>query len=146
MSHIRKNKSKRNITAKQIANLRPIQKGEVRNPNGGKAHNPVMRAFQNKGREDYRDVLKIVLYGTRAELKEFIANPETSNLQVLVALAFEKALEAREFGLVERLADQIFGKQAETLNVVKLEKLNDGLKEADRSETRKILAELDDDV
>lgn len=108
---------KRNITAKQRANLIPAKKGEVRNPNGGRTHNPALKAFRNFTQDAFREVLEIVMRAPGHELQALIDDPNTPSLHMLIAVSFQDAIKNKSFGLVERIADRIIGKLPENHNI-----------------------------
>lgn len=105
------------VTAKQRANLKPIKKGQVLNPNGARTHNPIKKALMKLTVETYREVIELVLTGNLAALEEVIKNPNTPAIQVGVATAFVKALKAGDYGTIERIAERIVGKIPEVINL-----------------------------
>lgn len=91
--------------------------GQSGNPNGGRAHNPITKALKNLTVETYREVIELVLTGNVDALKEMMADPKTSALQVGVATAFLKAIRTGDYAVIERIAERIVGKIPDELNV-----------------------------
>lgn len=107
---------KRRVTEKQLANLRPIKKGEVRNPLGRRP-NPIPKALRELTVESYRKVIEAVCTGNIDNLNAMINDPTVSALQVGVATAFVKALQSGDYATIERIAERIVGKIPDELNV-----------------------------
>ena len=95
---------------KQLANLRPVKPGEVRNPEGGRAHNPAIRALKNFTHETFREVLEVALTGKPGDLDAIIDDPESTNLEIIVAKAFRDSVDTGSYSLVERIAERLLGK------------------------------------
>ena len=95
--------------------LKPIQKGEVRNPEGGRALNTPLQVFARFTHDTFREVLEVVMKSDEIELA-IIAETGPTSLHRLVAGAFQQAIETKNFGLVERIADRIIGRPTETVN------------------------------
>lgn len=87
------------------------------NPEGGRLHNPAIRALSKLTVETYREVIQIVLTGTLADLKAMAENPNTSALQVGIATAFMKAIQSGDYTVIERIAERIVGKIPDELKV-----------------------------
>jgi hypothetical protein len=110
-------KKKRVVTEKQRANLRPAKKGEVRNPEGGRTHNPIMRALAKVTKDSFADVLTIAFQSTETELQDLIFDPEATALKKLIARAMLQALEEVNYGFVERIADRLIGRIEDNINI-----------------------------
>jgi hypothetical protein len=102
---------------KQLANLKPIKKGEVRNPLGGKTQNPALRALRKLTIKEYSEVIELALTSNVAALKDIIKHPETSAIQVGVAMALIKAINAGDWTIIEAIAARIVGKLPDRLEV-----------------------------
>jgi hypothetical protein len=143
----KENAKGKGISAKSLANLRPVKKGEPsRNPLGARLHNPAMKAIKAAGNETFQQVFDVVLNGTMQDLKALIENPESTNLMVLTASAFVKAIEEKNFSMVERIADRVLGKPKETLNVTSTASVNANVNTIDKETLRLALAKLQSDV
>ena len=98
-------------TAKALANLRPIKKGEIRNPQGGRAHNPMLRALKQYSSDIFSQVMQEVLTANSDQLKEMMRpGPDSNSLRRLVATAMDKAIQSGNYDFVERIADRLIGK------------------------------------
>ena len=147
MTRVLEPKKKRIQNAKQLANLRPpIKKGEVLNPEGARAHNPALRALKKLTIEAFREVIEMILTGTRQDLQNMIDDPATPNVKVAIAGAFQKAIEHRDYEIVERLAERLVGKIPEVINVTKQTDLRAVIASTDRTELKIALAEIEKDV
>lgn len=111
-----KKKRKTNVTPKQLANLRPIKKGEVRNPEGGRAVSPLVRALQKFSRKAFTEVLEAVLSGDDKQLKEFM-KPTQPALYRLCATAMVDAIKGGNYSLVERMTERLIGKIPDKIEV-----------------------------
>lgn len=111
-------KVRRKLTAKELANLKPIKKGEVRNPNGARTHNPLLRAFKNLHQDSFREVLHEVLESDDKKLDALCAPTDGNpSLRRLIAKAMQNAISHGEYGLVERITERLFGKVPDQLNL-----------------------------
>ncbi len=110
-------KRKKNVQQKSLDNLKPIKKGEIRNPNGARTHNPITKALQKLTIETYREVIELVLTGNIDALKEMIEDKKTPAIQVGIATSFLTAINKGEYAVIERIAERIIGKIPEQLNI-----------------------------
>lgn len=94
-----------------------FKKGVSGNPEGARAHNPIKKALARLTVETYREVIEAVLTGNIDNLKAMVADPKTSAIQVGVATAFMKALQAGDYAIIERIAERIVGKIPDEINL-----------------------------
>lgn len=94
-----------------------FKKGKSGNPEGGRAHNPAIRALKNLTIETYREIIELVLTGNLAQLEKLIKDESSSALQVGVATAFAQAIKAGDYEVIERIAERIVGKIPEVIHV-----------------------------
>lgn len=127
-------------------NLRSWKPGQSGNPEGGRAHNPALRALRNFTNETFREVLEKVLAGSPGDLRAMITSKDSTNLEILVARAFADATKNGSFALVERIAERLLGKVPDTVNVNNRTDIRAAVASMDRAELKKLLAELEEDV
>ncbi len=138
-------KSKRKVSAKSLANLRPQKKGEKgHNPIGARAHNPALRALKKLTIETYREVIELALTSNRQALYELAEHPDTPAVQVGVARAMMKAIDHGDFSLVEQLAIRIVGKVPEVVNINSNNQTS--LDVVDRTRMRVAMKEIESEV
>ncbi len=94
-----------------------FKKGKSGNPEGARAHNPLIKALTKLTIDSYREVIELVMKGSLQELKEMAEHPKTSALQVGIATSFLKAIKNGDYGVIERIAERIIGKIPDELNV-----------------------------
>lgn len=94
-----------------------FKKGVSGNPQGGRLHNPITRALKNLTVESYRECIEAVCTGNLDNLKAMVDDPKISALQVGIARAFIKAMQAGDYAVIERIAERIVGKIPDELNV-----------------------------
>ncbi len=94
-----------------------FKKGQSGNPQGGRLHNPIQRALKNLTVESYRQCIEAVCTGNLAHLKAMVEDPSVSALQVGIARAFLKAMQAGDYAVIERIAERIVGKIPDELKV-----------------------------
>lgn len=104
---------RKGMTASQLANLRPIVKGEVRNPNGGRTHNKELRSVKALTQVEIAEVGGLILNNDVAALEEIIANPKSSVFKIWVCKISLKALERSDVNTLSILLDRIVGKVKE---------------------------------
>lgn len=139
---------KKRCTPPKTDHLKPHQfkKGQVANPNGAGAHNPILRAIKKITQETYADILMVTMTGTGQDLEDIIKNPASSNFHKLVAKAFRTAIRDGDYSLAERFAERIIGKMPDNINV-NSQNLNANLNsKVDPVLLRKALKKLDSDV
>lgn len=105
------------VTKKQLENLRPAKKGDVRNPRGGKAHNPLVKAIKNLTIDSYREVVEIIMTENLEAIQNIIKDPNSPAFKVGIATSLIKAIKNGDYQVIERIAERIIGKIPETLNV-----------------------------
>ncbi len=110
-------KQKRNIGPKQLANLKPIQKGQVLNPEGSRAHNPILKALKKLTREEFCKVIEVACLSDIAALQAITKNTEASALQVGVARAMMKSVNKGDWGVLESIVSRVVGKIPDQLEV-----------------------------
>jgi hypothetical protein len=94
-----------------------FQPGQVANPLGGKAHNPVVKAIKRMTNDDLADVGSLILAGNKEALKEAIYNPETPNLKLWLCTSALRAIERGDDSTLLALLDRILGKVKDTSEV-----------------------------
>lgn len=97
--------------------------GQTGNPDGGRAHNPAIRALRKLTIELYREVIEVVLTGNMWELEAIENDPETPAIQVGVAKSFRLAITRGDWLMIEQVASRIVGKIPEQL-IVESKNLN----------------------
>jgi len=132
---------------KTTKHLKPHQfkPGQSGNPEGRRP-NPIARALKELTVDTYRKVIETVLSGNIDALRAMIQDPNTSALQVGVATAFLKALQAGDYATIERIAERIVGKIPDELNV-NSKNLNANINATvDREKLKLALAKLQSEV
>lgn len=136
-------KVRRQLSAKELANLKPAKKGEVRNPEGARSHNPLIKAFNKLHQEHFRNALHEALLADPTQLDAMAARSEGNpSVRRLIARSLRQAIRNNEFGLLERIADRIFGKVPDVLiNQEAPKKVA-----VDKAEVARVVDELENDV
>ncbi len=105
------------VTKKQLKNLKPIKKGEIRNPLGGRAHNPVMKAFKSLTEAEMMEIGTLVLKGSLTELKAIKNNQEnTSVLKAMLAGVAIRTIEKGDPTALDVLLNRLIGKVRENVH------------------------------
>ena len=103
------------VTEKQKKNLKPIKKGEVRNPHGAKAHKAYK--FSKLTREEVIRIVDIVAKGNVKELQEIIHNPTASALYVAYAACMVRLINKGDVDGIETLIQRVVGKVKDEMDV-----------------------------
>lgn len=90
------------VSEKSKANLIPAVKGEVRNPEGGRSHDPAKKALKKLSNAYVKEVIEMALFKTRMEMELVQADPETP---LLKSLLLKVVLDAERAGNWDRLKD-----------------------------------------
>jgi len=93
-------------------NLKPVQPGEIRNPLGGRAHNPEKRRIRAITEETLKDVVELALISDLKGLEAIIRNPETPAIKVGVATSLVKAIRKGDWRILEAIIERLTGKVA----------------------------------
>lgn len=95
-----------------------FKKGEPSaNPEGARRHSPVTKALFNLTVETYREVIQLIMTGNLAALQSMIKDPDTSAVQVGIAMSFMKAIKRGDYHVIERIAERIIGKIPDEINL-----------------------------
>lgn len=120
--------------------------GQSGNPKGRPPLSPIQRALKNLTIESYREVIEAVCTGNIDNLKAMVEDPKTSALQVGVARAFMKAIQAGDYTVIERIAERIVGKIPDELKVTS-QNVNANLNATiDKQKLKAALEQLEKDV
>lgn len=109
-------KPKKQMTEKQLANLKPFKKGEVHNPIGQNAHDPVKKAIKKLTQEQLAEVIETILSGTPDDLKKLWQGKDATILQMIVAKAVTKAMERGDWSVPNALLERVLGKVPEKID------------------------------
>lgn len=98
-------------------NLRPIQKGEVRNPNG--RPRKFVSALKEQGYKasEVNDAIQVLMSMTIDELKDVYNNPQATVLEKTVASAIRKSIEKGSLYSIETLLTRVYGKPKEQVDL-----------------------------
>ena len=135
-------KPKRKMTAAQLANLRPIKKGEVRNPHGNQS--PVLKALRNLTEETFAQVITLFLSSSDKELEAFMSHPETTTFQKGLAKALLQAAKHGNWPMLEHIAERIVGKVPIKMNLNSNNQTQ--LSVIDENQAREIMKKIQSDV
>ena len=104
-------------TKKQIANLIPAKKGEVRNPHG--APRKYVSLLKDAGYKvsEINDTIQNMMAMELHELKEVYQNEKATILEKTIANAMVKSLQKGSLYSLETLLTRVYGKPKETSTV-----------------------------
>jgi hypothetical protein len=94
-----------------------FKKGQSGNQAGARAHNPAIKALQKLTVESYREIIELILSNNVAAVKTIAEDPNTTALQVGIAVAFLKAIKNGDYTVIERIAERIVGKIPDVVTV-----------------------------
>ncbi len=80
------------VNPKSLKNLKHVQKGQILNPEGGRAMNPLVKALRRLTLDSYREVIELALDSNVDALKALVANKETPAIQVGIATSLLRAI------------------------------------------------------
>lgn len=93
-----------------IKNLKPIRKGEVRNPHGARAHDPVKKALKRLANDEFLDIVNAALTGGVRDLLKIAKDPSSPAIKVGVATALAKAIKNGDWKTLEGIVERLIGK------------------------------------
>lgn len=96
--------------AKRMKNLKPAKKGEVRNPNGARAHNGLKAQLKKLTTKELADMIELVMTKPVSELQKIAQNPQEISLKVGIASAMVRMINKGDFDTLERMLQRVVGK------------------------------------
>lgn len=88
-----------------------IKKGEVRNPEGARAHNQALKQLKHLTKKELADLTNLIVKGDIDELKLIASRKrKASVIQVMVAAVCVKVIEKGDMHSLNMLLDRIIGK------------------------------------
>lgn len=106
------------MSPNSLKNLRePIQKGEILNPEGARAHNPYLKMLKKLTIEAYKEIIESCASGNIQGLRDIISDPESSVLQVGIAQAFLNSAIKGDWPVFDSITSKVTGKAPEKLEI-----------------------------
>jgi len=109
--------TKKKMTEKQLANLKSIKKGEVRNPIGANAHKGPASMFKKLTKEMFVEMINAATTGTVADLKKIAEGSNSTALQVALSTCLIKIINKGDYDQLERMLQRVIGKVPDELDV-----------------------------
>lgn len=122
-----------------------FKKGKSGNPEGGRKHNPAVRALGKLTVDKYREVIQLVLEGKVQDLKDMAENENTPAIQVGIAVSFLKAIKNGDYAVIERIAERIVGKIPDEIKIQPMT-INQKVSVIDKTELAKAMLALHEEV
>lgn len=97
------------------ANLKPIKKGEVRNPNGAKAH--FKTKIKGLTKAEYTRIMTAVMESDIDALQAIANDRTASTIVVAVAACAVKAISKGDYGTIELMLQRAIGKVKDELDL-----------------------------
>jgi len=98
-------------------NLIPVQKGEIRNPNGRPRKYVSLLKEQGYKLSEINDTIQNMMAMDLQELKAVWDNPKATVLEKTIAAAMRKSLEKGSLYSLDTLLTRVYGKPKETTAV-----------------------------
>jgi hypothetical protein len=98
-------------------NLIPVQKGEIRNPNGRPKKYVTLLKEAGYKVSEVNDTIQVLMSMTVTELKEVYENPTGTILEKTIANAMVKSLQKGSLYSIDTLLTRVYGKPKETANI-----------------------------
>jgi hypothetical protein len=117
--HVAEKKAKtgRGLHPNSKKNLKPIEKGEVRNPLGGRAHDPHLKVLRSFTNEYMKEILELAVMNNIEGLKAIITNQDSPAIQVGIARALVEAIRHGDWTTLEKIVERLIGKVPDRLQV-----------------------------
>lgn len=105
--------------ARSNANLKPIKKGEVRNPHGRRAHKnfKLTHTIRNLTVQQVAEIAIAVVSNNLDAMREIRADPNSSVLKVWIASVAIKGISKGDMSSLNMLLDRIVGKPKEFIQL-----------------------------
>ena len=98
-------------------NLKPAQKGEIRNPNGRPRKFVSELKSQGYKLSEVNDAIQVLMSMTIDELKDVYENKQATVLEKTVASAIKKSIEKGSLYSIETLLTRVYGKPKEQVDL-----------------------------
>jgi hypothetical protein len=98
-------------------NLKPFKKGEVHNPRGGGAHDPLTKAIRKVTKASFKKMLHLAMTSNPIKLEELSKSNKITALDRAIATSFYNAMKNGDYGVIERIAERIVGKIPDEINI-----------------------------
>jgi hypothetical protein len=98
-------------------NLIPVQKGEIRNPNGRPRKYVSLLKEQGYRLSEINDTIQVMMSMDVAELKSVYDNPKATILEKTIANAMNKSLQKGSLYSLDTLLTRVYGKPKEQMDI-----------------------------
>jgi hypothetical protein len=98
-------------------NLIPVQKGEIRNPNGRPRKYVSLLKEQGYKLSEINDTIQVMMSMDMEELKTVWDNPKATILEKTIAAAMRKSLEKGSLYSLDTLLTRVYGKPKEQMDI-----------------------------
>lgn len=96
-------------------NLRPVQKGEIRNPNGRPRKYVSLLKMQGYKLSEINDTIQAMMAMNLEELGEVYTNKDATILERTIAQAMKKSLDKGSLYSLDTLMSRVYGKPQESV-------------------------------
>lgn len=98
------------ISKKSLSNLKPIKKGEVRNPHGAKTHSPELKQIKRLTEAELIEVGSMVIKGSVDQLRAIAKDGTASALKCMIAAVAVKTISKGDPHALDTLLNRLVGK------------------------------------
>lgn len=110
-------KPKKKMTAKQLANLKPLKKGSNINPEGARAHKGPKTLFKKLTKELMKEMINAATTGTVSDLKRIAEDPKSTAIQVALATSLVKIINKGDYAGLELMLSRAIGKVKDEMDL-----------------------------
>lgn len=100
-----------------LKNLKHIKKGQVMNPEGARAHDPVKKELKRFTNKYLRDIIELAVMGNLAGLQAVVKDPNAPAIQVGVAKALADAVVNGNWSILESIVSRVIGKVPDRIHL-----------------------------
>ena len=122
-----------------------FKKGQVANPEGGRAHDKETKMIRNLTRKELAEVGSLVVKKDLESLKAMRTNPKSTVLQAMMAGMAIKIVSRGDAAAFDALLNRLVGKVKDEV-ITTNQNVNMNIQAEDREELKDIMRELDDEV
>ena len=98
-------------------NLIPVQKGEIRNPNGRPRKYVTLLKEQGYKLSEINDTIQVMMSMNMEELNEVYKNPKATIIEKTIANAMNKSLQKGSLYSLDTLLTRVYGKPKEQMDI-----------------------------
>lgn len=131
--------TKENMHPNSLANLKPLTKGTVLNPEGGRSHDPVRKELKRLTNKLIIEAIDLIMTDNLEALKRLAEDKKTPVFQVAICNSLYQAVKKGDWNTFKSITESALGK---TPDIMLLASLNDAVPDDPEARRELIMANM----